>query len=53
MPTRKGTAKSIILVSYKNAYNIITRIKSRLNSDKFQELNGENKTVVEQINNVM
>jgi len=53
MPTRKGTAKSIILVSYKNAYNIITRIKSRLNSDKFQELNGENKTVVEQINNVI
>lgn len=50
MPTRKETAKRLILISSKSAYNIITRIKSRLNSDKFQELNNENKTVVEQIN---
>lgn len=53
MPTRKGTAKSLILISSKSAYNIITRIKSKLNSDKLQELNKENKAVVEQINKVI
>lgn len=53
MPTRKGTAKRLILISSKSAYNIITRIKSRLNNDKFQELNNENKAVVEQINKVI
>ena len=35
------------------AYNTITRIKSRLNSDKLQKLNNENKDVVEQINKVI
>lgn len=53
MPTRKETAKRLILISSKSAYNIITRIKSRLNSDKLQELNNENKAVVEQINKVI
>lgn len=53
MTTRKETAKGIMLVSSKSAYNIITRIKTRLNSDKFQELNKENKTAVEQINKVI
>ena len=51
MPTRKETAKR--LISSRSAYNIITRIKSRLNSDKLQELNNENKAVVEQINKVI
>lgn len=53
MPTRKETAKRLILISSRSAYNIITRIKSRLNSDKLQELNNENKAVVEQINKVI
>ena len=51
MPTRKETAKR--LISSRSAYNIITRIKSRLNSDILQELNNENKAVVEQINNII
>lgn len=50
MPTRKGIAKNLILTLSKSAYNNIIRIKSKLNSDKFQELNKEYKTVVEQIN---
>lgn len=50
MPTRKETAKNLVLTLSKSAYNNITRIKSRLNSDKLQELNKEYKTVVEQIN---
>lgn len=53
MPTRKETAKRLILLSSESAYNIITRIKSRLNSDKLQKLNNENKDVVEQINKVI
>lgn len=53
MPTRRETAKRLILISSKSAYNIITHIKSRLNSDKLQELNNENKAVVEQINKVI
>lgn len=53
MPTRKETAKRSILISSRSAYNIITRIKSRLNSDILQELNNENKAVVEQINNII
>lgn len=53
MPTRKETAKRSILISSRSAYNIITRIKSRLNSDMLQELNNENKAVVEQINKVI
>lgn len=53
MPTRKETAKRLILLSSESAYNIITRIKSRLNSDKLQQLNNENKDVVEQINKVI
>lgn len=50
MPTRKETAKNLVLTLSKSAYNNIIRIKSKLNSDKFQELNKEYKTVVEQIN---
>lgn len=50
MPTRKGIAKNLILTLSKSAYNNIIRIKSILNSDKFQELIKEYKTVVEQIN---
>lgn len=53
MPTRKETAKRLILMPSGIAYNIITRIKSRLNSDKLQKLNYENKDVVEQINKVI
>jgi preprotein translocase subunit SecE len=53
MPTRKETAKRLILIPSGIAYNIITRIKSRLNSDKLQKLNYENKDVVEQINKVI
>lgn len=55
MPTRKGKgiAKNLILTLSKSAYNNIIRIKSKLNSDKFQELNKEYKTVVEQINKVI
>ena len=53
MPTRKEPAKRSILISSRSAYNIITRIKSRLNSDMLQELNNENKAVVEQINKVI
>lgn len=53
MPTRKGIAKNLILTLSKSAYNNIIRIKSKLNSDKFQELNKEYKTVVEQINKVI
>lgn len=53
MPTRKGTATTISLQSVKSAYNSIARIKSRLNSDKFQELNKANITVLEQINKVL
>lgn len=53
MPTRKGIAKKLILTLSKSAYNNIIRIKSKLNSDKFQELNKEYKTVVEQINKVI
>lgn len=53
MPTRKETAKRLILTPSRSAYNFITRIKSRLNSDKLQELNNENKVVVEQINKVI
>lgn len=53
MPTRKETAKRLILIPSGLAYNIITRIKSRLNSDKLQKLNYENKDVVEQINKVI
>lgn len=53
MPTRKETAKNFILTPSKSAYRNIIRIKSKLNSDKFQELNKENKTVVEQINKVI
>lgn len=51
MPTRKETAKR--LISSRSAYNIIARIKFRLNSDKFQELNQKNKAVVEQINKLI
>lgn len=50
MPTRRETAKNLVLTLSKSAYNNIIRIKSKLNSDKFQELNKEYKTVVEQIN---
>lgn len=50
MPTRKETAKNLVLTLSKSAYNNIIRIKSKLNSDKFQELNKEYKTIVEQIN---
>lgn len=39
MPTRKETAKMLILRPSGIAYNTITRIKSRLNSDKLQKLN--------------
>lgn len=53
MPTRKETAKNLILTPSKSAYRNIIRIKSKLNSDKFQELNKEYKTVVEQINKVI
>lgn len=53
MPTRKETAKMLILRPSGIAYNTITRIKSRLNSDKLQKLNNENKDVVEQINKVI
>lgn len=53
MPTRKETAKNLILTPSKSAYNNIIRIKSKLNSDKFQELNKEYKTVLEQINKVI
>lgn len=53
MPTRKETAKMLILIPSGIAYNTITRIKSRLNSDKLQKLNNENKDVVEQINKVI
>lgn len=53
MPTRKEAAKRLILTPSRSAYNFITRIKSRLNSDKLQELNNENKVVVEQINKVI
>ena len=53
MPTQKETAKRLILMPSGIAYNIITRIKSRLNSDKLQKLNYENKDVVEQINKVI
>lgn len=54
MPTRKETAKNlIILTPSKSAYRNIIRIKSKLNSDKFQELNKEYRTVVEQINKVI
>ena len=53
MPTRKGTVTTISLQSVKSAYNSIARIKSRLNSGKLQELNNENKAVVEQINKVI
>ena len=51
MPTRKETTKR--LISSRSAYNIIARIKFRLNSDKFQELNQKNKAVVEQINKLI
>ena len=51
MPIRKETAKR--LISSRSAYNIIARIKFRLNSDKFQELNQKNKAVVEQINKLI
>lgn len=50
MPTRRETAKNLVLTLSKSAYNNIIRIKSKLNSVKFQELNKEYKTVVEQIN---
>lgn len=53
MPTRKETTKMLILIPSGIAYNTITRIKSRLNSDKLQKLNNENKDVVEQINKVI
>lgn len=53
MPTQKETAKRLILIPSESAYNIITRIKYRLNSDKLQKLNNENKDVVEQINKVI
>lgn len=53
MPTRKETVKNLILTPSKSAYNNIIRIKSKLNSDKYQELNKEYKTVVEQINKVI
>lgn len=53
MPTRKETVKNLILTPSKSAYRNIIRIKSKLNSDKFQELNKEYKTVVEQINKVI
>lgn len=50
MPTRKETVKNLILTPSKSAYRNIIRIKSKLNSDNFQELIKEYKTVVEQIN---
>ncbi len=53
MPTRKETVKNLISTPSKSAYNNIIRIKSKLNSDKFQELNKEYKIVVEQINKVI
>lgn len=53
MPTRKETAKNLVLTPSKSAYKNIIRIKSKLNSDKFQKLNKENKDVVEQINKVI
>lgn len=53
MPTRKETVKNLILTPSKSAYNNIIRIRSKLNSDKFQELNKEYQTVVEQINKVI
>ena len=53
MPTRKETAKRLILTPSRSAYNFITRIKFKLNSDKLQELNNENKAIVEQINKVI
>lgn len=53
MPTRRETAKNLSLTPSKSAYRNIIRIKSVLNSDKFQELNKEYKTVVEQINKVI
>lgn len=53
MPTRKETVKNLILTPSKSAYNNIIRIRSKLNSDKLQELNNENKAVVEQINKVI
>lgn len=53
MPTRKETVKNLISTPSKSAYNNIIRIKSKLNSDKFQELKKEYKIVVEQINKVI
>lgn len=49
MAKRKELFKSVSLLSLQRVSRFITRIKTRLNSDRYYKLNEGNESIVEQI----